>query len=459
MKRLVVIGGGISGLAAAREAAKLAGRRIEILLLEKSDEVGGKAQTRSIGPWTVETGPIGYLSGEPALDDMVSSMPGREAESIQADRAAAHRYLVRGGRLRLVSPHPFRFIRSGLLGAGGILRMLAEPFVSRIHEEESIWQFAARRLGAQAADRLIAPMVLGVFAGDAKRLSLQAAFPRLAALEREHGSLVMGMIKSRAQRPSGAPAEASGSLMSFRHGMQELSRQLADSPDFEVRCRSKVQRLQRAQAEGWSIVVDREPEPIPAQAVVFASEAWATAEMLGRESPALADLLCGIHYPPVAIVALGFGASAATKAPTGFGALIAREEGFRILGVLFDSQIFPGRAPEGGLLVRAFLGGAVDPKTAGASSEDLVEMARQDVCALLGLEERPVFSEVVRFERAIPQYELGHLERVRSIESEVARLPGIFLAGNALHGIAYGKAAAAGVAAGEAAARYLLGSF
>jgi oxygen-dependent protoporphyrinogen oxidase len=450
MKRLVVIGGGISGLAAAHAAAT---GDLRVLVLEKEPEPGGKARTHRCGPWSVETGPAAYLSGETELDDLVASA-GLDDDLRIADPSAANRFLVRGGRLRPVSAHPLKLARSGLLGVGGLLRVLGEPFVSRADAEESVWTFAARRLGPQVADRIVAPMVLGVFAGDAKRLSLAAAFPRLAALESEHGSLIRGMMKSRG-KTSGGPAGPGGTLTSFAGGMQQLSSRLAGQDRFEVRCNTAVERIERTRESQWTIRLQAGGDPIVADALVLACEAWAMARLFAPPQPAWASLLQEIPYPPVAIVALGFESAAHKRVPKGFGALIPRSEGLRMLGVLFDSYLFEGRAPDGNLLVRAFLGGAVDPEVTEREDQELVELVRGELGSLLGVRSKPLFSEVVRWQRAIPQYEIGHLERVASIEQAVARVPGLFLAGNALHGIAFGKAAAAGVRAGQDAATYL----
>ena len=190
MRRLVIVGGGISGLAAAEGAAALAGRvpgGLEVLVLEKEQEVGGKARSVQQDGWLVECGPTGFLDNEPALDRLVEAAG---LEKLAANTAAARRFVVRGGRMREIHTNPLRFAGSGILGPVGLARMLVEPVIPRRRsdEDESVWSFAARRLGADAADRMIAPMVLGVFAGDARKLSLEAAFPKLHALEREHGS-------------------------------------------------------------------------------------------------------------------------------------------------------------------------------------------------------------------------------------------------------------------------------
>lgn len=489
MKRLVVVGGGISGLAAAHAAADRLGDRlvrsdtdtssgtgrgeggdVEIVVLERESAVGGKARTVADQGFTVEAGPTGFLAPDPAIERLVRAA-GVERDLLPSDQAAARRFIVRGGRMREVSMHPLRFAASGLLGPCAILRALGEPWVKRRDAsvgDESVWDFARRRLGRQAADRLIAPMVLGVFAGDAKRLSLAGAFPRLAALEAEHGSLVRGMVAQARRRRSDRMASASseqdaapivagpagpgGRLVSFAAGMETLPRALSRGAA-TVRCGVRVEAIERG-ASG-EFLVRLAAETMRADAVILACEAWAASALVADLAPGLAAGLAEIPYPPVAVVALGYTADAARRLPSGFGVLIPRGEGYRALGVLWETSIFPGRSPEGAVLLRAMLGGAVDPEAGIADEAALVAWTRSDLRGLAGIDASPIFTHVRRWDRAIPQYVLGHQDRVRRIEAEVALQPGLFLAGNALHGVAFGKAAAAGLAAGEAAADLL----
>lgn len=465
MHRIVVIGAGISGLAAAWTAAgraRKAGLDSEVIVLERDPRVGGKARTGTADGFLVEAGPTGFMGGDTALDQLIDEA-GLAGERIPANQAAARRFVVRGGRLRELKPHPIRFLTSGVLGPLGVLRLLAEPFVARRRSEadETVWQFARRRIGSQAADRLIAPMVLGVFAGDAKRLSLPAAFPRLAALEQEHGSLVRGMIRRRRQQggspngaPQGGPAGPGGGLHSFRTGMSALPVALAERGAFQVRCGVSVEAIVPDPARGWSVLCDDSHATLNADVVILAGEPFAMAELVRQPCPIVARELDAISCPPVTVVALGFDRSEAT--PDGFGFLVPRQEGFRILGCLYDSCLFGGRAPDGRFLVRAMLGGAVDPEAGSLPDDELVSTVRGDLERLLGLHTEPRFRQIVRWPRAIPQYELGHLERVGRIQAELDQRQGLIMAGNALHGIAFGKAATAGVKAGELAVQRLL---
>lgn len=467
MKRLVVVGGGISGLAAAWSAQQRleeagSGAHAEVLLLERSPEVGGKARSLRREGWLVEAGPTGFLDNEPVLDRLVESAG---LTKLPAREAAARRFVVRKGELREIHAHPLRFARSGILSPAGLLRAATEPLRRpRSPEDESVWDFARRRLGRQVADRLIAPMVLGVFAGDARRISLPAAFPRMAELEREHGSLVRALVRLKRARgnKAGGPSGPAGRLTSFADGLQSLPRELARRARFVVRTGTEVRSLEpSAGRTGWRLRLSGEGEPLAADAVVLAGEAWSTQSLLEGPAGPVARELATIPQPPVVVAALGFRAEQCKALPRGFGCLIARDEGLRSLGVLWDTHLFPGRSAPGTVLVRAMLGGATDPGIADVPDHDVLRLVESELAGLLAIEGAPIFSDVVRWSRAIPQYEVGHLQRVRTVERELAALaaarPGLHLAGNYLHGVAFGKAARAGHDAGAAAMRSILG--
>lgn len=462
-RRVVVVGGGISGLAAARaavETASAAGEGLEVVLLERDPAVGGKAQTRRNGGWLVEGGPAGYLDDPETAATMrrLIDAAGLGSEVITASEAAKHRFVVRAGRAREVKPNPARMVTGGILSLAGAVRLLAEPFIRPRREagDESVFDFASRRIGREAAERLVAPMMLGIFAGDARKLSLLGGFPRLAALEREHGSLVRGMLARRRSKGAGGPSGPAGVLTSFREGMQSLPRALAQRGGFAVRTPVSVEAIERGRDARWALRSPAADGNLEADAVVLAAEAWSAARLLSPHVERAGRALGEIDYPPVIAVSLGYRSAAAGGFPRGFGCLIPRGEAHRSLGCVWDSTLFDGRAPEGCVLVRVLLGGAVDPAVSALSDQDAVIVARDDLGRLFGVDAEPVRTHVVRWARAIPQYDVGHPARVAAISEEVAGLGGIFLAGNALHGIAFAKAAAEGWRQGEAAARSVL---
>ena len=462
--RVVIVGGGISGLAAGRsavETAERAGARIEVVVLERDPAVGGKARTRRRDGWLVEGGPAGYLDDpetSPTMQRLIAAA-GMNREVLQASDAARRRFIARNGRAREVKPNPLRLVSAGVLGPAGAARLLAEPFIRprAADTDESVFDFAARRIGRQAAERLVAPMMLGIFAGDARRLSLHGAFPRLAALERDHGSLVRGML-ARRRESRGGPAGPSGTLTSFREGMQSLATALAARGGFAVRTGATVHAIEAAPTGGWLVRSWEHPEPLHADAVVLACEAWAAADLLAQLAPSAANALREIVYPPVIAVSLGYGPEALSHFPRGFGCLIPRGEGFRSLGCVWDSALFAARAPANHVLVRVLLGGAVDDSIDSLSDEEALETARKDLERLFAPGTSPITREVVRWSRAIPQYAVGHPTVVARVSEDIARLPGLSLAGNALHGVAFAKAAAEGWRRGETAATHALSS-
>ncbi len=451
---IVVVGGGINGLAAAWSAWLSSGEgRARVTLLEASDAVGGKARTRHLDGYLFEEGPTGYLSGEATLDRLIE-LAGLEA--LPARQEAARRYVVRGNRVRQIKSHPLAFARSGILSLGGLLRIAREPWVRRTQAaEESVWHFAQRRLGTQAADRLIAPMVLGVWAGDAKRLSLPSAFPRMAEMEREHGSLIRAMIHLQKSRKShGGPAGPAGHLHSFAAGMQSLPLALAERAPFEVRCHAAVNELRREDpCAPWQVHVAGSDSPMAADQVILACEPHVSSKLLAPTLPEVARELADLQIPGVAVVALAY--PAGTNFPVGFGALIPRDEGYRTLGVLFDSQLFAGRSPQNSVLVRCLIGGSTDLEAASLPSEELAQLAAQELGRLFRISEVPRTVACKRHTTAIPQYELGHAQRLERMDQSFVRagdrVRGLHLSGCHRAGVAFGKTAAEGWRLGKLA--------
>ncbi|MFT7670146.1 MAG: oxygen-dependent protoporphyrinogen oxidase [Planctomycetota bacterium] len=459
-KRIVVIGGGINGLAAAWSAWEASGQGpVDVVLLEASSQIGGKARSRKSDGWLFEEGPTGFLEGDEALQGLIERSG---LDAIPANQLAARRYVVRGGRTREMVMKPFEFALSGILSPGGILRMLREPWIPKGDStNESIWDFAARRLGPQVADRLIAPMTLGVFAGDSHNISLPAAFPLMAELERRHGSLFRALLaKFEVDAEKGGVRKVPGKrLCSFKDGMQSLPIALADQAPFEVRVNAAVVDL-RPNEGAWELSVEGFPTPLHADAVVLSCDAHTSAKLLGKVLPVVSEELAGISIPGMSVVGLGFTEKRAiNRLPTGFGVLIPRDEGFRTLGCLFDAQLFLERAPEGQMLVRCMIGGATDSAAATLTDNELLGIAIDDVKRLFGIQDNPSVYEIARWRGAIPQYELGHMERVHRIDAELGRFaeiqPGLHLAGCHARGVAFGKTAAEGWRVGELAAEAL----
>ena len=462
-QRLLIVGGGISGLAAAEGAHAAANDRrsqLDIRVLEAGPRVGGKAQSLRDGPWLMECGPSSFLANEPVVDRLIAVAG---VTPLRAASHAARRYVLRGAELREIHAHPLKFARSGLLSARGLVRLLAERYVPRAPADaadESVWSFAKRRLGIEVADRMMGPMVSGIFAGDAKQISLRAAFPRMAALEREHGSLLRALkARKQAGRLSGGPTGPAGHLTSFAEGMATLPLALAETGHGTVHVRSPVATIARGTSAAWRVVLEQ-GEAVEADGLVLATECWAARDMIATLIPQLAKPLDEIATPPVAVVALGFGQEALACCPKGFGALLPRDAGYRILGVLWETHMFPGRSTPDTLLVRVMLGGATDPDVGAMDPAQLLAIARSDTMRLLGLPHPPRYERIHLWPRAIPQYTLGHETRRQRVHAALrharAELGPLAMAGNSLEGVSFGASAASGWRAGERIAQSLL---
>ncbi len=464
MRRIVVVGGGISGLAAAHAAHDelvAAGARgsVAVLVLEREPFVGGKAVATRDGDWLVEGGPSAYLDGEPALDRLVAIAG---IEPLRANRDAARRYVVRAGRPRELVPHPLGLVRNGILSPLGVARLACERFLRprRDGAEESVRSFVRRRCGAEVAARLVGPFVSGVVAGDPARISLDAAFPRLRAMEREHGSLSKALAARRRAQHAGGPVVPAGGLTSFRDGLSALPRALARSERIAVRTGVAVHGVAGYPHNAQYALSLDGGESLRADALIVATEAWSATAVLRTIAPEAALELDAVRGPPVVVVGLGYGREAEARCPRGFGALVPRGEGLRLLGMTWESRIFASRAPDGGLLVRAMFGGATDPDVVGVGADALIATAEREVSVVLGLASPPVYRTIRIWPRAIPQPELGHLARAARVAAALDRASGsiapLFLAGNAFGGVSFSAAAATGSRAGLAAARALL---
>ncbi len=506
--RLIVVGGGPSGLAAAWKAsaeAERAGASLEIVVLEAESEVGGKARTEHAANLLIETGPQGFLDDQPVVREMIDAC-GLADEVLAPEPAANRRYIYRGGKLRELQRTPLAFARSGLLGPLGLARLALEPLVParRSHagrggsdagrgghggdtdsagrrvaanDDESLFDFAARRMGRQAAARLISPVVLGIFAGDARRLSAAAAFPRLVAMEQAHGSLFKAMRAGRRRRvpPPGH--------RTFVRGIQSLPRAIAALPGIEVRCGSRVASVSRegggrrhhgdgdrhgagcnggsftlhlAKSEHATNAETAAPAELTADAVIVAADLPAAADLVEGVSAQAAHELLQIESPPMAVVHTAFDAAAAAHLEPAYGFLVARGEGIRMLGCQYETATFGGRGPEGQFLARSMFGGTVDPEAADLGDAQLVDLTLRELRRTAGIDAAPTHTSVARWPHAIPQYAPGHPRRVALIEAALQPIEGFHLAGNALHGVGLSRAMAVGADCGERAARLLL---
>ncbi|MFC0267801.1 protoporphyrinogen oxidase [Kushneria aurantia] len=434
---VVVVGAGASGLAAARSAAR---GGLAVTLVERGAQVGGNLATLRDGEWQSEIGP-NTLIMKPPLYRLLQET-GLLDEAQTARPQARKRYVVLDGQPVALPTHPLRAFGNPLIGRSGWAGIVREPLVKRTGREESLAAFVERRLGRRVLDYMVDPFVSGVYAGDPQRLSAQAAMPRLTALERDYGSLLRGglarFFQSRRQ-PSELPAEWHGKLVGFPDGMQRLAARLGEEiseAGGEIRCGCEVTAIRRDGEQWWVDGADGQRWCAPQ--LVLAVSAPVAAALLKPLDEALAAPLEAIVYPPVNAVALGFRRDDVAHALDGFGVLIPSVEKRLTLGALFSSSIFDGRAPQGHCLINAFIGGRRQPEAAAGSDDEQVAQVLADLGDLLGLQGEPVWQRVNRWPQAIPQYEMGHLQRIAALDEALAQHSGLSMVGNWRDGIAVG---------------------
>ncbi|RKH46781.1 protoporphyrinogen oxidase [Corallococcus llansteffanensis] len=436
---VAVIGGGISGLVLAH---RLRTRGTEAVVLEATARVGGNVQTLAQEGYLLESGPNSFLDREPATRELAAAL-GVEARIRPADVAAKNRYIFTRGALRAVPSSPPGFLTSDILSFSARLRVLGELFSARGPEgvDESLAQLGRRHLGPEATTVLLDAVQTGIYAGDPEKLSAEATFPQLVKFEREHRSLILGAIRSqRAARKAtasdgGPKSKLTGLLSTFDGGLGVLVDALAAALGDAVHTDAKVEGLV-PQPSGWKVRVREHGRPVEllASQVVLAVPSHVAAGLLRPLDEPLAAKLEGIPYAPIAVVHLGF-APGATPKPDGFGFLVPAVEGKAVLGTIHVSTTFPFRAEGGRGLLTCLMGGARRPDVVARDEDALVALAREELKAMTGLSATPELTQVVRWPRGIPQYTVGHLERLASLDAGLKRWPGLHLTGNAYRGV------------------------
>lgn len=444
----IVCGAGLTGLTTAWQLRR---QGLDVTVLEADDAVGGVVQSIRRDGYLVELGPNSCtLTTE--LAELVDAV-GLTATLRVAAPQAQRRYIVRNGRPLAVPSSPGALLRSPLFSLAGKLRMLAEPLIGRRIDssDESVADFIRRRLGSEPLAWAVDPFVSGVYAGDPARLSVRHAFPRLAAMEREHGSLLRGMIagarRSRVARGQPGLVATRHTMVSFADGIHTLPRAIAESiGSANVQLSTRVIAIER-HADGCHVTVEQNG----ARRTLVADVAIVTVPLhalpridLPAAPRGALQQLATLEYPPVVSLALGFRRADVAHALDGFGCLIPSAERRQTLGVLFSSTLFDGRAPDDHVLLTCFIGGVRHAELGAASTDSLLQIVRKDLADLLGVQGAPTFVQRTSWPTAIPQYALGHDAMAHAAEAIEASVPGLILDGQFRRGVSVGDCIAAG---------------
>lgn len=435
--KTVIVGAGISGLATAYALLQRQ-PDLELTILEAAERVGGKVWSdKTTEGYLCESGVNAFLDNKPKTLELSSELGLSPVTSFDASR---HRFVFSQDQLHELPASPPAFLTSKLLSMPGRLRVVLETLIPRGKQtDESLAEFAIRRLGREAFDKLIDPMASGVFAGDAGQLSLKSCFPRIHEVETEYRSLILGLlqlqIKARRQGQQDKPtAGPGGKLTSFGVGMSALPQAIAQSLGDRIRLSSAAQSLTRI-GEHYTLHLAN-GEAIEAERVILAAPAHVQGKIVQDLAPAIAAELNAIPYPSLAVCCLGYERDKIRHDLNGFGFLVPSREGRNILGTLWDASIFPQRAPQGHVLLRSMVGGAHHPELALLPEEKLVDAVRADLREIMGVDAEPDFVRVYRHEQAIPQYVVGHASRLQHLDSLLQQHPNLILTGNAFRGVA-----------------------
>jgi len=432
-----VVGAGISGLTTA---FWLKQSGMNVTVLEQDVVPGGTMRTRHEEGWLIETGPNSALETTPVFGEMFDLL-GITGERQYADASSNNRYILRNGVLHSLPMSPQAFLKSHLWSTRAKVRLLAEPFIGRGTREETIAEFVERRLGREFLDYAINPFVAGVFAGSPEHLSVRAAFPKLYALEEKYGGLIKGMLRGARERKHRAEvAKDRAKMFAFTNGMQTFPDAIVRSLGLAVQCDCTVYRVARTSGGTFRVgcSFSGKTSELEADAVVLSTPAYAAAPILQPLAPKLAELLGAIYYPPVAEVFCGFHEDQCPRPLDGFGYLIPAKEQRKILGTIWASAIFPGRAPAGHIALTSFVGGSRQPELLELDDAGLLSSVRTELGSLMGIHGDPAFTRIIRWNKAIPQYNLGYHRVVEAMEDLEREFPGLYLCSNYRGGIAVG---------------------
>lgn len=435
---VLIVGAGISGLATAHF---LASQDIRVHILEKGSYPGGTIRSQKMDGFLVEYGPNSTLDTTPLLHQLFNDL-GIDDQVEYANPNAKKRYIVRSGQLNALPMGPVPFLKTDLFSRSAKLRLLKEPFISpsNSNEEESLADFVRRRLGQEFLDYAINPFVAGVYAGVPEKLSVQSAFPKLYELEQTYGSLIKGAIGgARKRRKSKETSKQSARLFSFQNGMQTIIDALNTRFNDKIFTEAKIDSIQKQNSSyGVKFQTAGELHRINCHSLVFTIPTYHLTKLNFEFDFQIRNQLNQISYPPVTMVFWGYRDNPAKVPLDGFGFLIPEKENKNILGTIWSSTIFSNRAPENGVALTTFIGGSRQPENAMQSNDEIIKMVEKDLKDLMEIDKQPDFIEIKRWEKAIPQYNIGHQKIIDSIMGFEKDHPGLYLSGNFRGGISVG---------------------
>ena len=444
MKHVTVIGAGITGLAAAYYLEKKGTGHVTCTLLEASGRLGGKIITDRSDEFTVEGGPDSFVTEKPGALRLCHDL-GLGDQLIPSNEKQRKVYVMRNDRL-LVFPSGFRltvpteimpFVFTPLISPLGKLRMAMEPWIPprMATTDESLANFIRRRLGRECLERIAGPLMAGIFVSDPEKLSIQGTFPRFAQMERDHGSLIRAARANKKKpMPPNPLAAANAMFNSLKGGMQDVVEALRAAVRGEIRLNSAVQSIERAGAR-WRIRATG--GDVETDAIICTAPAWQAAPLVRPLDATLADQLDAIRFVTTTTVSMAYLRSdiPSTCRLDGYGVMIPKRERRDLIACTWSSVKFRHRAPEGSVLLRAFVGGPGDEAKAELPDNELVHVIRQEYSRIFGIDNEPLFHRIYRWRKGNPQYDVGHLDRVAEMEARAAALPGFHLAGSSFRGI------------------------
>lgn len=431
MKEIGIIGGGISGLTAAFLLKK---RGFDVTLFDKSERVGGNIQTIEIEGFLIEYAANSLLKS-PRLVDLIREL-NLDAEVLAADAKAKNRYVLQNGKLRPLPMTIAKMAFGDFFSTRAKLRLLKEPFIkSKSNETESVAAFFERRLGREIVEKAADPFISGIYAGDPEKLSIKAAFPRLFEMEKSHGNLLLGAFRSKTEKAD----KNFPRTFSFKNGVQTLTDRLRENLGESVKTNTGILNIEKKSDGKWLVKTDS-GEAVEAvfDCLIVSTPAESAAALIENLDKNLSNQLKNIYYPPVAMVFFGVKKEFLQHKLDGFGFLIPGSEKRKILGTIWNSAVFAGRAPDGYHLLTTFVGGARNPQIFEKTDEEIFEIVFEELKEILGLQEKPDFMHIKRWRKAIPQYKIGYEKIENAIENFQRENRGIYFCSNFYKGISVG---------------------